>query len=210
MCVHRQIGCVRCPKGACHGAETVFKARGANRNAIPHLAHTTPHTMDSDMHIASYPQLQLIQRQHLLRVQQHANAPARPRASSLLLSPVASAWRASNAAAGLTFPSPPVGAPAHGTVGTYADLASHGNLPAGTCSPILLPRIHANLCAGASLAQRGGNRVDPLFNPQNTSNVYINGLPTYFPTSQLYDLCAEFGPIASVRTFDRLNTPEPS
>ncbi|KAF8601897.1 hypothetical protein BDV93DRAFT_558070 [Ceratobasidium sp. AG-I] len=149
--------------------------------------------MDSDMHIASYPQLQLIQRQHLHRIQQ-ANTDPRPRASSLLLSPVASAWRASNAAAGLgIFPSPPVGAPAHGTVGTYADLVSQGNLH-----------------PGASLAQRGGNRVDPLFNPQNTSNVYINGLPTYFSTSQLFDLCAEFGPIASVRTFDRLNTPEPS
>ncbi|CAE6529588.1 unnamed protein product [Rhizoctonia solani] len=84
--------------------------------------------MDADMHIASYPQLQLIQRQHL-----------------------------------------------HPT-----------------------------------LAQRVGGRTDPLFNPQNTSNVYINGLPTFFSTSQLYDLCSEFGPITSVRTFDRLNTPEPS
>ncbi|KAG9074573.1 hypothetical protein FS749_013843 [Ceratobasidium sp. UAMH 11750] len=132
--------------------------------------------MDTDMNIASYPQLQLIQRHHLQRAQ------ARPAA---LLSPVATAWRA---AAGLG-----IGAPAHGTVGTYADLAAAGGLP-----------------SGAALAQRGGNRIDPLFNPQNTSNVYINGLPTFFSTSQLYDLCSEFGTITSLRTFDRLNTPEPS
>lgn len=160
------------------------------------------------MHIASYPQLQLIQRQHLHRIQQ-ANTDSRPRSSSLLLSPVASAWRASTAAGLGIFPSPPVGAPAHGTVGTYADLVAQGNFSPGT-SLASSPRIHANGRLGASLAQRGGNRVDPLFNPNNTSNVYINGLPTYFSTSQLFDLCAEFGPIASVRTFDRLNTPEPS
>ncbi|KAG8725318.1 hypothetical protein FRC09_002200 [Ceratobasidium sp. 395] len=141
----------------------------------------------ADMHIASYPQLQLIQRQHLQRAQQ--NAATR---TSALLSPVASAWRA---AAGLGIgPAASVGAPAHGTVGTYADLAAApGGLP-----------------SGAALAQRGGNRIDPLFNPQNTSNVYINGLPTFFSTSQLYDLCSEFGAITSLRTFDRLNTPEPS
>ncbi|KAG9122002.1 hypothetical protein FRC07_001797 [Ceratobasidium sp. 392] len=139
----------------------------------------------ADMHIASYPQLQLIQRQHLQRAQQNATR------TSALLSPVASAWRA---AAGLGIGPTPVGAPAHGTVGTYADLAAApGGLP-----------------SGAALAQRGGNRIDPLFNPQNTSNVYINGLPTFFSTSQLYDLCSEFGTITSLRTFDRLNTPEPS
>ncbi|KAG9082421.1 hypothetical protein FRC06_005084 [Ceratobasidium sp. 370] len=125
--------------------------------------------------IASYPQLQLIQRHHLQRAQARPSAP---------LSPVANAWRA---ATGLG-----IGAPAHGTVGTYADLAP-GGLP-----------------SGAALAQRAGNRIDPLFNPQNTSNVYINGLPTFFSTSQLYDLCSEFGTITSLRTFDRLNTPEPS
>ncbi|CAE6471893.1 unnamed protein product [Rhizoctonia solani] len=86
-----------------------------------------------------------------------------------------------------------IGAPAHGTVGTFADLA-----------------VNATLLNAAALAQRVGGRTDPLFNPQNTSNVYINGLPTFFSTSQLYDLCTEFGPITSVRTFDRLNTPEPS
>ncbi|QRV82266.1 RNA recognition motif protein [Ceratobasidium sp. AG-Ba] len=122
----------------------------------------------SDMHIASYPQLQLIQRQHLQRAQQQSQRP------SSLLSPVANAWRT---ASGLG-----VGAPAHGTVGTFADLAAAGGLH-----------------SGVSLAQRGGNRIDPLFNPQNTSNVYINGLPTFFSTSQLYDLCAEFGPIKSLR-----------
>ncbi|KAG8742900.1 hypothetical protein FRC10_000759 [Ceratobasidium sp. 414] len=151
--------------------------------------------MDTDMHIASYPQLQLIQRHHLQRAQ------ARPAA---LLSPVANAWRA---AAGLG-----IGAPAHGTVGTYADLvAAPGGLPSGAS------RIHASPSRsldpyppGAALAQRGGNRIDPLFNPQNTSNVYINGLPTFFSTSQLYDLCSEFGTVTSLRTFDRLNTPEPS
>ncbi|KAF8734944.1 Mov34 protein, partial [Rhizoctonia solani] len=134
--------------------------------------------MDADMQIASYPQLQLIQRQHLQRMQQQASQAPR----SLLLSPTdMNPWRAS------------VGAPAHGTVGTFADLSASAALP----NP-------------AALAQRVGGRTDPLFNPQNTSNVYINGLPTFFSTSQLYDLCSEFGPITSVRTFDRLNTPEPS
>ncbi|KAB5589618.1 COP9 signalosome complex subunit 5 [Ceratobasidium theobromae] len=106
-------------------------------------------------HIASYPQLQLIQRHHRIHR--------------------------------------PLGAPAHGTIGTFADLAAAAALP-----------------TAAALAQRVGGRTDPLFNPQNTSNVYINGLPTFFSTAQLYDLCAEFGTITSVRTFDRLNTPEPS
>ncbi|CAE7112802.1 unnamed protein product [Rhizoctonia solani] len=126
--------------------------------------------MDADMHIASYPQLQLIQRHHLHRMQQ-----SQPRS---LLSGNVNPWRS-------------VGAPAHGTVGTFADLA-------------------ATSVPNPTLAQRVGGRTDPLFNPQNTSNVYINGLPTFFTTAQLYDLCSEFGPITSVRTFDRLNTPEPS
>ncbi|KAH7320471.1 hypothetical protein B0J17DRAFT_633714 [Rhizoctonia solani] len=136
--------------------------------------------MDADMHIASYSQLQLIQRQHLHRMQQQATqAPSQPR--SLLLSPNnMNPWCS-------------VGAPAHGTVGTFADLAASATLP-----------------NAATLAQRVGGRTDPLFNPQHTSNVYINGLPTFFTTQQLYDLCSEFGTIASVRTFDRLNTPEPS
>ncbi|CAE6517230.1 unnamed protein product [Rhizoctonia solani] len=131
--------------------------------------------MDADMHIASYPQLQLIQRQHLHRMQQNDSS------RSLLSPSPVNPWRSS------------VGAPAHGTVGTFADLSANATLP-----------------NTATLAQRVGGRTDPLFNPQNTSNVYINGLPTYFSTSQLYDLCSEFGSIVSVRTFDRLNTPEPS
>ncbi|KAL5638096.1 hypothetical protein ACGC1H_002373 [Rhizoctonia solani] len=131
--------------------------------------------MDADMHIASYPQLQLIQRQHLQRMQQAT--PSRSLLSPSTMNP----WRLS------------VGAPAHGSVGTFADLAANSTLP-----------------NAATLVQRVGGRTDPLFNPQNTSNVYINGLPTFFSTSQLYDLCSEFGPITSVRTFDRLNTPEPS
>ncbi|CAE6372473.1 unnamed protein product [Rhizoctonia solani] len=122
--------------------------------------------------------LQLIQRHRM----QQQSTQSLPQPRSLLLSPSEmNPWRSS------------VGAPAHGTVGTFADLAANAALP-----------------NAAALAQRVGGRTDPLFNPQNTSNVYINGLPTFFSTSQLYDLCSEFGPITSVRTFDRLNTPEPS
>ncbi|KAF8755625.1 Mov34 protein [Rhizoctonia solani] len=90
--------------------------------------------MDADMQIASYPQLQLIQRQHLQRMQQQASQAPR----SLLLSPTdMNPWRAS------------IGAPAHGTVGTFADLSASAALP----NP-------------AALAQRVGGRTDPLFNPR--------------------------------------------
>ncbi|KAJ1301899.1 hypothetical protein OPQ81_000739 [Rhizoctonia solani] len=137
--------------------------------------------MDTDMHIASYPELQLIQRQHLHRMQQQTTQSSQPRSLLLSSTPNLNPWRSS------------VGAPAHGTVGTFAELATNSTLP-----------------STATLAQRVGGRTDPLFNPHNTSNVYINGLPTFFSTPQLYDLCSEFGTITSVRTFDRLNTPEPS
>ncbi|KAG8751957.1 hypothetical protein FRC11_008822 [Ceratobasidium sp. 423] len=138
--------------------------------------------MDADMHIASYPQLQLIQRQHLHRMQQQATQ-SQPR--SLLLSPTnMNPWRAQF---------------------YYAQWQVFISR-ALTLTLI----IDADPYLAATLAQRVGGRTDPLFNPQNTSNVYINGLPTFFSTSQLYDLCSEFGPITSVRTFDRLNTPEPS
>jgi len=36
-----------------------------------------------------------------------------------------------------------------------------------------------------------------------TPNVYINGLAPHFPEDELFNLCNEFGPIRSVRTFTR-------
>lgn len=36
-----------------------------------------------------------------------------------------------------------------------------------------------------------------------TPNVYINGLAPHFPEDELFNLCSEFGPIKSVRTFTR-------
>jgi hypothetical protein len=36
-----------------------------------------------------------------------------------------------------------------------------------------------------------------------TPNVYINGLAPHFPEDELFNLCSEFGPIRSVRTFTR-------
>jgi hypothetical protein len=36
-----------------------------------------------------------------------------------------------------------------------------------------------------------------------TPNVYINGLAPHFPEDELFNLCTEFGPIRSVRTFTR-------
>lgn len=62
-----------------------------------------------------------------------------------------------------------------------------------------------------------GTRTDPLYNPGkyvvgcrglllasthfvfSTSNVYINNLPTAFTEAHLYQLCAAFGTILSVR-----------
>jgi hypothetical protein len=36
-----------------------------------------------------------------------------------------------------------------------------------------------------------------------TPNVYINGLPPYFPEAQLYELTSPYGEVKSVRTFTR-------
>ncbi|KAG8965527.1 hypothetical protein FRC03_000437 [Tulasnella sp. 419] len=46
---------------------------------------------------------------------------------------------------------------------------------------------------------------DPLYNPNNTTNVYINGLRPFFSQAELVKLASMFGKVLSCRVFHRFN-----
>ncbi|EJT99200.1 hypothetical protein DACRYDRAFT_101364 [Dacryopinax primogenitus] len=50
---------------------------------------------------------------------------------------------------------------------------------------------------------------DPLFNPKNTTNVYVNNLPLHTPDEALFRLCSPYGKVLSVRVFHREDAPVP-
>ncbi|KAF8307283.1 hypothetical protein DL93DRAFT_136619 [Clavulina sp. PMI_390] len=72
-------------------------------------------------------------------------------------------------------------------------IISIGNTEAPTSS------THSEGPKTSGSAHNLGPRADPLYNPTNTTNVYINNLPTAFTEHHLYQLCSGFGPISSVR-----------
>ncbi|KAG8955372.1 hypothetical protein FRC04_008723 [Tulasnella sp. 424] len=51
---------------------------------------------------------------------------------------------------------------------------------------------------------------DPFYNPNATTNVYINGLPPFFTHEQLTRLASEFGKVLSSRVFHRFSQIKPN
>ncbi|KIO31908.1 hypothetical protein M407DRAFT_19167, partial [Tulasnella calospora MUT 4182] len=51
---------------------------------------------------------------------------------------------------------------------------------------------------------------DPFYNPNSTTNVYINGLPPFFTHEQLTRLASEFGKVLSSRVFHRFSQIKPN
>ena len=54
-----------------------------------------------------------------------------------------------------------------------------------------------------SASENGNTFTNSCSGVVKTPNVYINGLAPHFPEDELFNLCSEFGPIKSVRTFTR-------
>ncbi|KAG8878119.1 hypothetical protein FRB98_006392 [Tulasnella sp. 332] len=51
---------------------------------------------------------------------------------------------------------------------------------------------------------------DPFYNPNSTTNVYINGLAPFFKMEELARLASEFGKVLSCRVFHRFNQTKPN
>ncbi|KAG8972514.1 hypothetical protein FRB90_010192, partial [Tulasnella sp. 427] len=72
---------------------------------------------------------------------------------------------------------------------------------------------------GSRLARKAGQQPfsrqsyaspDPFYNPNSTTNVYINGLPPFFTHEQLTRLASEFGKVLSSRVFHRFSQIKPN
>ena len=78
----------------------------------------------------------------------------------------------------------------------------NANFSSSASEPILngSSNIDDDNANSASLIGNGNFNCGPAV---KIPNVYINGLPPHFPEDELFNLCNEFGPIRSVRTFTR-------
>ncbi|KAG9024767.1 hypothetical protein FRB95_011073 [Tulasnella sp. JGI-2019a] len=62
----------------------------------------------------------------------------------------------------------------------------------------------------SSLPKPSYSSPDPFYNPNNTTNVYINGLAPFFKMEELARLASEFGKVLTCRVFHRFNQTKPN
>ena len=79
-------------------------------------------------------------------------------------------------------------------------------------SPDTLPPAFIPAAVRVQVAR--GTAEDELTTPGDADsrppNVYINGLPPNFPEDELHAMARPFGPVVSVRTFNRHVSDKPS
>ena len=74
---------------------------------------------------------------------------------------------------------------------------------AGFSSSVSEPILNGSSNVGVDSANSSSLVGNGEFQQREDPNAYINGLPPHFPEDELFNLCNEFGPIRSVRTFTR-------
>jgi hypothetical protein len=72
-----------------------------------------------------------------------------------------------------------------------------------TQTAVLNPTTASTATPATATAAGSQTQRQASHESHKTPNVYINGLPPYFPEEQLYALTAPFGSVRSVRTFTR-------
>jgi hypothetical protein len=86
------------------------------------------------------------------------------------------------------------------------DEASQGGFSSNHLDPVTTATAIATTttpAAAAATVATTQTQKQTSHESHKTPNVYINGLPPYFPEEQLYALTAPFGSVRSVRTFTR-------